>query len=156
MIHSLRFRRFCNEQIQFLTHPIGAGRLTISPLLSRHSSQMLEPCKNNAHASSRNVHTGENVLRRTSECWRRLGRALPHSYITRVWHEKCRITTPETPKVWCDRPTLLPINNPITTSSQRSFNAFHPHRNVSYTPKYSRYAEMSWTVETKRDPSFEK
>lgn len=30
-----------------------------------------------------------------------------------------------------DRPTLLPINNRITTSSQRSFNAFHPHRNVS-------------------------
>lgn len=110
---------------------------------------MLESCKNNAHASSRNVHTGENVLRRTWECWRRLGRALPHSYIMRVWHKKCRITTPETPKVWCDRPTLLPINNPITTSSQRLM-PFTPIEMFLARPNL-RYAEMSRNVGTDRN-----
>jgi len=55
-------------------------------------------------------------------------------------------TTPETPRVWCDRPTLLPINNPITTSSQRSFNAPFTLIEMSLAHPNSRYAEMSWTA----------
>lgn len=135
MTHNLGFRRSRNKHMQFLTHPIGAGRLTFSIIVSSqckcpssvkimhtHPRGMCTREKTSYDelrnvGGVRGVHSRILILR---ECGTRSA-ALP--------------TTPETPKVWCDRPTLLPINNPITTSSQRSFNAFHPHRNVSCTPK---------------------
>lgn len=144
MSHSLRFRRSRSKRIQFLTHPIRRR----TPNVHHYCPVTVHKCPSRVkimHTHPRGMCTQEKT---SYDELRNVGGVRGvHSCILTLCECGTRSaalpTTPETPKVWCDRPTLLPINNPITTSSQRSFNAPFTLIEMSLARPNSRYAEMS-------------